>query len=352
MDVLVTVVQFLAVLAVVVVVHEVGHFATAKAFGIRVNEFGIGFPPRLLGFRKGETVYTLNLLPLGGFVKLEGENDPSQPRSFASKGVGTRFIVLVAGVFMNIVLAVVLLAGLFMFTTDEVRVGGVSVGSPAELAGVLPGDVILEANGSPVSSITDLADEINANVGREVEWLFRRDGVERRMRLVSHGMPPIPGRGATGISVELLGVQRGSPTRPPWEAIGLGAERTWMVVGAMKDAVAGWISDGINTDEVAGPIGIAQVTGEVTRESGLVSLVPLAALFSIIVGIFNILPIPALDGGRLAFVILEWVRRGKRVPPEKEGLVHMVGFVALIALSIAIGYNDVVRILEGGSPLG
>ena len=349
MDVFITTVQFLAVLALVVIVHELGHFATAKAMGIQVNEFAFGFPPRLFGFQKGETVYSVNLLPLGGFVKLEGENDPSMPRSLASKGVGTRFLVLVAGPFMNAVLAIVLLTGLFMFTLDELRINAVSVDSPASDAGILEGDVILEVDGKKVKDFDTLAQLVNAGKGREIEWLIRRSGLETPVRLVPRVDPP-EGEGATGITVELGASHKATPVRPPWEALWMGLKRTGLVLEAMKDELGNWVSEG-KTPDVAGPIGIAQVTGEVARDAGLVSLVPLAALFSISLAVFNILPIPALDGGRIAFVVLEWVRRGKRVPPEKEGLVHLVGFVVLIALIITISYNDVVRIVDGNSLL-
>ena len=350
MDVIVTILLFLAVLTVVVLVHEFGHFATAKAFGIKVNEFGWGMPPRLLRlFRKGDTEYTINLIPIGGFVRLEGENDPTHPRSFANKGVGVRFIVLTAGVFMNMVLAVVLLAGLFMFTVDELRVGDVSPGSPAELAGVLLDDTILEVNGTKVDEFDELAEQIDSNRGTEIEWLIRRDGVERRVSLVPRVDPP-PDQGATGIRVDIVGTQKSHITRPPWEAVGLGLERTWLVLDATKDEVGRWVSLE-KAPEVSGPIGIGQLTGEVTREAGLVSLVPLAALLSIVVAIFNILPFPALDGGRVVFVALEWVRRGKRIPPEKEGLIHLAGFAVLIGILVIASYNDIVRIVEGGSLL-
>jgi regulator of sigma E protease len=351
MDVLITVLEFLGVMAVVVIVHEFGHFAAAKAFGIKVNEFGFGFPPKVVRvFRKGETDYTINLLPIGGFVKLEGENDDSHPRSLAGKGIGTRVIVLVAGVFMNLVLAIVLLTGLFLFTTDEIRIGQVAPGSPAEHAGVLPGDALLEVSGEPVKTFEELAGLIASAQGEEIEWLIKRDGIEQRVYLAPRVEPP-EGEGATGIGVEIGGVQRTSPTRSPWDALFRGVELTWSVPGLLKDAITDWLVDDGPTP-FAGPVGIAQTTGEVTREAGIISLVPLAAMFSISLAIFNILPIPALDGGRLLFVLLEWVRRGKRIPPEKEGLVHFAGFVALIVLVLGpLTYNDIARIVNGGSLL-
>ena len=353
MEVLITIVEFLAILGVVVVVHEFGHFAAMKAFGIRVNEFGIGFPPRLIGFRKGETLYSLNLVPLGGFVRPEGENDPSATRSFAGKGAGTRFIVLVAGVFMNVVLAIVLFTVFFTFTTEEkiehVRVGEVSSGSPAELAGLRPGDSILEVNGNSVTEFGELRDQIYLNLGNETELLIQHEGTQQRVNLVPRTDPP-PGEGAIGVTPRTPGVRATWTGRPPWKALALGAEVTWSVPGALKDAITDWISDD-GEIPFAGPVGIAQGTGEWGREFGLISLMPLAALLSVSLAILNILPIPALDGGRVVFVILEWLRRGKRIPSEKEGVIHVAGFVAIIGLVLALSYNDVMRIVEGNSLL-
>ena len=349
MDVIITILEFLAVLAVVVVVHEFGHFATAKAFGIKVNEFAFGFPPRLLGVRKGETLYAINLVPIGGYVKLEGENDPSHPRSLASKGVGTRFIVLAAGPFMNAVLAIVLLAGLLMFTVEELRVSEVLPGSPAEGAGVLAEDAIIKVNGDRVTDFDELSDRISLGRGASMLWLIRRDGSEHTVQVTPRLDPP-PGEGATGISVRESGRQQLTPTRWPWEAVADGASRIGLIFTLSKDAFSDWVTEG-GQAPFAGPVGIARGTGEVTEEFGLISLIPLAALFSMSLAVFNILPIPALDGGRLMFVILEWVRRGKRIPPEKEGIVHLVGFFCLIALLLAITYNDIVNIVEGNSLL-
>ena len=348
MEVLVTILQFMAVLAAVVLVHEFGHFATAKAFGVKVNEFGFGFPPRLLGVRKGETVYTFNLIPLGGFVKLEGEQDPTAPRSFASKGTGTRFIVLVAGVVMNVVLGIVLLSAFFMFAAAEFRVGKVEPGSPAEIAGVLEGDTIIEMNGSSLHDFDDLLERVNRNRGQEIVWLIEREEERHLIRLTPREDPP-EDQGPTGISrISITGSQQGSPTRNPLEAIGLGFTRTWLFPKAVKDAIVDWVADD-GAVPFAGPVGIAQGTGEVAREFGIFYLIPLAAGLSLALAISNILPIPPLDGGHIVFVVLEWARRGKRIPPEKQGMVHMVGLAGLLTLLVVVSYNDILRIIEGNS---
>ena len=356
MEVFITIIEFLAVLGVVIVVHEFGHFAAMKALGIKVNEFGMGFPPRLLGIRKGETLYTLNLLPIGGFVKPEGENDSTDPRSFAAKGPGVRFIVLVAGVFMNIVLALFLLTAFFMFSEprEELRIGSVAEGSPAEQAGLLAGDFIVAANGTLIDSTEELVvNHIRPSEGREVDLLIRRDDVEQEIGVVPQLLDPSSSNATVGIGVtsEVTGVSPVPYARPPWEAVSLGAQVIWSIPGALKDAITDWLVD---DGEVpfAGPVGIAQGTGEWAREFSLISLILLAGILSVSVAILNVLPIPALDGGRILFVVIEWIRRGKRIPPEKEGMVHMAGFALLIGVVLVLSYNDITRIVEGKSLLG
>lgn len=352
MDILITLVQFLGVLVVVVLVHEFGHFASAKAFGIRVNEFGFGFPPRLLGIRKGETVYTVNLIPLGGFVKLEGEQTGSSrdPRSFAFKPPGVRLVVLVAGVVMNVVLGIVLLAVFFMFAVSEFRVGQVEPGSPAEAAGIIEGDRIVALNGEHIYDFQDFADRININKGQRIEWTVSRGGETMAVRLTPREDPP-EGEGPTGISrVSVIGSQRLELARNPGDAIVLAFQRTVEFPGAVKDAIVDWASND-GPVPFAGPVGIAQGTGEVARELGLFYLVPLAAGLSLALAISNILPIPPLDGGHILFVIIEWARKGKKIPPEKQGLVHMAGLALLIGMVVAVSYSDLQRLIDGSSIL-
>ena len=350
MDILVTLGAFLGVLAVVVVVHEFGHFAAAKAFGVKVNEFGFGFPPRILGIRKGETLYSINLIPLGGFVKPEGEHDSTHPRSLAAKGTGTRFVVLIAGVVMNVVLAIVLLSAFFSFSAVEVRAGQVVPGAPADMAGILPGDSLIEMNGQRFREVDDLVVRLDQNLGQEVEWLVERDGSRFLTRLVPRANPP-EGQGPTGISgISFTPSQSWSPTRSFPSAVGMAFQRTWSFPSAVKDAIVDWVAD---DGEVpfAGPVGIAQGTGEVAREFGPFYLIALAAGLSLALAISNILPIPPLDGGQIVFVVLEWARRGKRIPPEKQSLVHLIGIMGLIAFLVAVSYNDIMRLVDGNTVL-
>jgi regulator of sigma E protease len=347
-----TLISFASVLIVLIVVHELGHFITAKAFGIKVLEFGLGYPPRVLSITRGETIYSINLLPLGGFVRLLGEEDPTQPDSLASKGVGTRFIVLSAGAFMNALLAIIIFSALFMIpqqtVVGDIVVREVTADSPAERAGVTPGDTILKIDGHTIDNSGDVGFYVRLRLGAESTWLMQRGATQESVSLVPRLKPP-EGEGAAGIRVETVDPHMESRSLPFWRAIPKGVWRMGEVLVLAKNEITQWIV-GATSPGVAGPIGIAQMSGEVAR-AGILPLLEFAALLSINLAILNILPIPALDGGRLMFVALEWVRKGKRIPPSKEGLVHLVGFVILISMIIMISFYDVQRIFNGESLL-
>ena len=343
--------ELIGLIVVLVVVHEFGHFATAKYFGVKVHEFGVGFPPKLLGFRRGETQYTLNLIPLGGFVKLAGENDPSELRSLASKPPWVRAVILSAGSFMNALLAVVVFAALFMIPRDvtvgDVYIEEVNANSPAQEAGLLPGDRVLSANGHEIENINDLASRISRSLGREMTLTAQHGSEIRQVSVVPRWRPP-EGQGPTGILLRMENTSQVQRSDPFWEAVPKGAAQIGVVVSLTWHALTQWAT-GAAPFPGTGPVGIVKGTQEVVDLGGAIALIPLAALLSISLAIFNILPIPALDGGRLLFVIIEWVRQGKRIPPEKEGLVHMIGFALLIAMVLVISYNDVLRIIRGES---
>ncbi len=346
-----TIIAFLAVLIVLVLAHEIGHFVTARAFGVRVDEFGLGFPPRLFSIKRGETRYSLNALPLGGFVKLAGEEDPDVPGSLAGKSHGVRILVLAAGSLMNALLPVVFFAVAFMIphsvVSGQVMVQDVAAGSPAALGGIEAGDTILKADSRLVQNNVDLQRAIQSNLGNEMMVLVRHsDGTTESVELVPRWQPP-EGEGAVGIVIETVNPAVTRQSYPFWRAIPMAVMELIDTFVLFKNIIISMIIGTVPVI-VAGPIGVAQITGEAVR-AGLSPLLEFAAFFSINLAIINIFPLPALDGGRIAFVILEWLRRGKRVPPRIEGIIHLTGFFLLIGAMLLITYQDVLRIITGES---
>ena len=518
-------------LLVLVVIHELGHFATARALGVKVLEFGIGFPPRAFAIYTGRTrvlldpqtrfvgfagpadlnrgqfvkvsssedvhgnlvartieapqpkgwfkrgssadasqqdpqeeppesedhlkhegkirdldggslmladlLYTVNWAPLGGFVRLAGESNPKVPRSLASKGTGTRFIVLVAGSFMNAILPLIIFSVLFMIPQDvtvgQLQVTDVLAGSPAAESGIQRGDLVLEAKGDSIETNADLTKIINLNGGSSMHWLIQRGSFRETVSVQPrYGLPEghwrvgvminsvgnsvivgevLPGspaevagllandvvvsaggkaiteqqnlidaialnqdavlqlvinragreqriqvtpefeqspepRWLTGISTRMINPRTESRSQPIWSAIPQSFVSTWELLVLVKQGFSGAISQG-EAPRVAGPVGIAKVAGDFTREGGFTGWLVITILLSVNLAIINILPIPMLDGGRVVFVVLEWVRRGRRVPAEKEGLVHLIGFVVLMAGVLLITVNDIRNLIVG-----
>jgi len=348
---LIMIIAFLGVLAVLILAHEFGHFVTAKAYRVRVDEFGLGFPPRLLSVRRGETLYSLNAIPLGGFIKMAGEEDPKVPRSLASKSTGARLLVLSAGSLMNALLPLLLFSIAFMvphnLVIGQVLVKEVALNSPASRAGIESGDMLLRVNGNPVRNINDLHRNIQLNLGKEVTLLVKHsDSTTEDIRVIPRWKPP-QAQGAIGIMVNMPYLTIVRQHEPFWKAIPLAAMEYRETFVLFKNEILSWFVRG-TAPQVAGPVGIAQLTGEVAK-AGISPLLEFAAFLSINLAIINILPLPALDGGRIVFVFLELIRRGRRVPPKTEGLVHFVGFTMLMALILVITYQDIIRIVSGGS---
>ncbi|HEX2173124.1 MAG TPA: M50 family metallopeptidase [Dehalococcoidia bacterium] len=347
-----TVGLFVAVLLVLVMVHELGHFVTAKRAGIKVLEFGFGFPPRLFGLKRGETEYTVNLLPLGGFVKMLGEEDPSDPRSFAAQPAWVRIVVLAAGATMNAVLAIALFSGSLMIPREVVQgqvvIESVAPDSPAERAGIQPGDQVVRVNGRLVTNQGDLSYRIMRHIGDEITLTLKSDRFSSREVTVVPRLNPPPGEGATGIRIALRSAYPGEESYPIWEAIPLGFERTWDMLVITKNDLSRSIAQRV-APPLAGPIGIADMTRQVADTGGPGRLIEFIGLLSINLAIVNILPLPMLDGGRIVFVLVELVRGGRRVAPEKESLVHLAGLVMLLTLVVIISYNDIARMVSGGS---
>jgi regulator of sigma E protease len=351
--VILTIVVGIIALSVLIVVHELGHFIAAKATGVPVEEFGIGFPPRLYGRKWRGTIYSINWIPFGGFNKISGEVDPAVPGGLASRGYGVRLLVLSGGIIMSLLLPFVLLAVAYMVPHDivsgQVVVEEVVPNSPAEMAGILPGDTIVSIEGHEIKNGGDISRYVQLNLGKEIDIsLEHANATTEAVSLTPRWRPP-EGEGAVGIAYQTEDAVIISESYPPWEAIPIGARSCIEAMVLYKNGILGMILGTIPFTP-AGPVGIVQVTGEVAQ-SGVSPVLELMAFISIAVAITQLIPFPALDGGRMLFVLLEWIRRGKRISPRTEGIVHSIGFMVLLALLVLITYQDIFRWISGGSLL-
>jgi len=352
---LVTIVAFLVIFSVVVFIHELGHFAVAKLAGTKVEEFGFGYPPRLLRIAKrGDTEYTINAIPIGGFVRVVSDDNPTDPRSMARRSPWVRGAFLLAGPFMNVVLAALLFALSFaMGVLMPVKGPGVGVyevalNSPAAQAGLQVGDTILAVDGQAVNSVPDLQQRIQARLDQDVALVIQRNGkvLSQPIHLVPRSVHP-ENEGAMGI---VTGDPLQRVSHPIWQAIGLGLQRTGLTAVSIIAGLVAMVRGEVPAD-LTGPIGIAQMTAQVAK-SGLAQLVEWTAFLSINLFIINLLPFPALDGGRLVFVVLEILRGGRRIDPQKEGVVHLLGIVVLLGFFLVISYFDLARLVEGARVIG
>jgi regulator of sigma E protease len=355
---LLTIVSFILVMGVIVFVHEFGHLIAAKRNKIVVEEFGFGFPPRLIKlFERGGTVYSINAIPFGGFARMRGEDDPSAPGSFAAASRRARLVTLIAGPAMNFLLAAILLAVYSMMlgmpdtSLPGVLVKATAPNSPAALAGLQIDDRIVAANGQEISSLEDLQKLTASNVGKSVVYtVFRGDSQEPSEVVMTPRANPPANEGA-------LGIQIGVATRPTrvWEAAWTGVQGVGRIIYLTFAIPANLLREGrpIGDAGFMGPVGIAATTGEVVRSavqvSSLAPVIWFTALLSAALGITNLLPIPALDGGRILFIIVETIRR-RRLEPSQEGMVHLIGFGLLLLLVGLLTVREVGALLNGTFP--
>ncbi|OPL10115.1 MAG: hypothetical protein AVO34_11930 [Firmicutes bacterium ML8_F2] len=329
-----TLIASIFVFGILIIVHELGHYFVARLTGIKVLELAIGFGPKILSWRKNDIDYSLRVVPLGGFCRMLGENpdEDSDPDSFSRKPPLSRALVLVAGAMMNLVLAVVVFFVIFFFLvgvpTDSSQIGYIVEESPAEAVGLESGDVIKSIDGTPVSKWDDVLTNISAKPAQEIELIIERNDSKKQIYVVSE-ISPEDNRGIIGI-----GPQIKKYSFIPSLQISL--ERFALIINSIYQVLTGQAPL-----DVTGPVGIVYVIGEVAQ-TGFVNLLMLTGLISISLGIMNLLPIPALDGGRLFFLLVE-VLRGKRIDPEKEGFIHFIGFAMLIILILFITYQDLLR---------
>jgi regulator of sigma E protease len=408
-DTLVTIVLFILVLGGLVLFHELGHFITARLARVRVLEFGIGFPPRAKGLGRGGvsttdaeayrrardtalaetradeaaheavletpevpqgTEYTLNWLPIGGFVKLEDENggDSFDPRSFGRARLSTKLVILVAGVFMNLLLALAIFTTIAWFATPTIglKFDSVEAGSPAAAAGLVGGDAILSVDGhgydffgsyDDVSPIEDL----RAHAGQAVTLgILRADGSREDVKATLRTQAELDaGKGALGIKASDQGFEfvfLGQYTgRPLAQAISIGWSETMRWFGLILDGlgslVGSVVSNPTAAPPVSGPVGIATSLGDTFRVSGPVMVLYVAGILSANLALVNILPFPPLDGGRMLVLLLKAIPRyGKRISLRAEQLTYAIGFVALFTFLIWITVFDVARQFGGGTP--
>ncbi len=430
----ITILSFLGVIIIVILAHEIGHFTTAKLTGVKVEEFGIFYPPRLFSIKRGETIYSINALPLGGFVKMSGEEDPDVPGSLAAKSIPVRLLVLSAGSLMNLLLPFLLLSIAFMVPHDaitgKVEVLEIAPGSPADVAGIEPGDIIVSVNGRELSNDGDLQRYLYLYLGNEIPVVIQHTDLStEEVRLTPRWKPP-ENEDPIGLNIvqrvvvvdlvqdspaALAGIKRGdlilsidgqevystgdveyyinlnpdsdvtivvqhadltteefrlTPEQQtpegnrvigvgvsvssgpidrehlsPWKAIPRGSSQCIDLMVLFKNGIIGMVTGALPVD-LRGPVGIAEMSGDFAR-AGLSPFLEFAAMISINLGIINLFPLPALDGGRLTFVLIELVRRGKRISPRKEWLIHTTGFFLLIAAILAVTFQDILRIVGG-----
>lgn len=341
---------FFIVLTPIILVHELGHFFAARLSNIRVEEFGFGFPPRALKLtERNGTIYSLNWIPLGGFVRPAGEDDPTVPGGLAAASKRARLFVLFAGAGANFIMALVVYWIAFMIGMPAVAVSDVDPGSPADVAGFQAEDVFLEVNGVKAETSTVIADIMRSQAGNEVEVLMQR-GDETELLTV---VPRVPGEydpAVEGpIGVQLMAAPDGRRiTRGPGEALVESARSMWNIVYITVRVPAMLINGEISASEArpVSVVGISQIAGQAAEvsvtNSNLFPILNMIGFISVALGFTNLLPIPALDGGRILFVLIEAVR-GRRIEPEREGMVHVVGMLVLLGLMALLIVQDIVN---------
>ena len=364
----ISIIVFILILGFLVFSHEFGHFIVAKKSGVKVEEFGLGYPPRIFSVKKGETVYSINAIPFGGFVRLYGEEKVTEkhffdPRSFASQPIFKKVLIISAGVLMNFLIAVFIFYFLLFssnFTDFQILVFDyhfpfgsqrqspmvtfVAKNSPAEKAGILQGDVILKANNHEVKSTKELINFVNSHKGKEIllELKNSKTGNTKEVKVIPRQTPP-EGEGPLGIGiVNLTEISYKNPLQKTFSGFLHSLNLAHYSITAFCHLIGKSIKEEtikpLSTN-IIGPVGILAVT-KVTITAGLKSVFQLIGLVSLALAIMNLLPFPALDGGRLVFVAIEGIV-GKRIPPKVENAVNYAGFLILIFLLILITFKDI-----------
>jgi regulator of sigma E protease len=364
---LMTVAIFLIILGILVFVHEFGHFISARKLGMKVEEFGFGFPPKIWSKEgKDGVVYSVNWIPLGGFCKIKGEDgeNRNEPDSFGGKKPWRRAIVLVAGVIMNFLLCAVLLSIGFMIGLPQavdqqsldqglvrdykIQVVNVMDDKPAKVADVQIGDVVLAVDGQSVKGVKNLVAYSTNKIGQKVIYQFSRgkEIMDKEIEVVDIGQ----GRGGIGIGLVETGIVSYPIHKAIWHGFKLTGYLTKEFILAFANIIKNLVIGKPVGVQVSGPVGIAVLTGQVTK-LGFIYLLQFTALLSLNLAIINFIPFPALDGGRLLFLAIEKIRR-KPVTQKIETAIHTIGFTILMILIIIVTFQDVMRYVDFGKIFG
>lgn len=337
-----TVIATIFVFGLLVFVHELGHFVTAKLVGMRVDEFAIGFGPKVFSRRHGETIYSLRIIPLGGFNKIAGmdPDEEQDEKSFSAKPVWARMLVIIAGSAMNFVLPVLLFLIVFLgygieTASDKPVIGSILPDKPAVVAGLLPGDHIQAVNGVPVTTWQQFVTAIQSNAGNQLTIALERSGNSQSVTLVPE-FDQRANRGIIGVTPEII------IKRPGFiEATGIAVKHTYTIASSMLVGLGQMVTGKIEAD-LAGPIGVAQMAGQVAQ-TGLIPLLQFAAFLSINLGLINLLPVPVLDGGHVVTLAVEGIR-GKPLNRNSLQFVQMIGFALLMLLFVLATFKDISRL--------
>lgn len=328
-----TIIYAIIMICILIFIHELGHFITAKLCGVKVNEFALGMGPVIVQRQKGETMYSLRAIPIGGFCAMEGEDEESDDEgAFNKKPAWKKAIILVAGAFMNLLMAILLMiivvyaVGFPTSTFDEV-----TKNSPAEKAGIIAGDTVIEANGHKVDDWYDFTKIVeNADKDKEIQLVIDRDG---KTFTTTSGFKEVDGRKVIGVTSKYK--------RDAGKAIINGPKATWEMTKNMYTVLKQLVTGEVSTKDLSGPVGIVYMVDQSVSQ-GFITFLYFMSMMSLNLAIVNMLPFPALDGGRLIFVVIRKIT-GKAITDNMEAIVHMIGMVLLILLMVYVTWHDIVR---------